>query len=177
MRFDDAKVLRSDETTLTQEELRILYSALESGENDIADLKKLTSVGNKIEASLGEYYTKVEAAIMAARSSVRSGVDPQKADAAVNLIVAGLDAQYGQALSEDVLLTTNEWQWLSDRWSKNNKFIGSKDIRIKILRIDEAVTNAKGVAFVGKNKAVWVQGEPEPFGQVSAVPEATTTAS
>lgn len=167
MKFDDAKVLRSNETTLVLQEIRILYANLESGDNDIQDLKKLTTIGTKLEECMGEYYEKIDGATTQARINVRSGADPNTTEQVLNLVIAQLDAMYGEGLADDVILTMSEWQWMRDRWKRNNKLIGQKEIRLKILRIDEALENAKGVQFV--NKAAWVQGEPEPQSQIAEV--------
>lgn len=164
--FKDAKVLRSDETTLVLEELRILYNNLESGEHDSASLKKLTTVGDKLETAMGMYYQQCDAAILRVRAAVRSGADAQTAESAVILVLSTLDADQGQELAADVILTMNEWQWMMERWKDNKRFTGVKEIRLKLLRIEDAIVNAKGVKFINRGKhdsAAWIEGEPEPM--------------
>lgn len=170
-KFNDARVLRSDETSLKLEELRMLYNNLESGEHDSASLRKLTSVGNKLEEALGDYYQKIDAAILEARRAVREGANAGITEAAVNLIINQLDAaqDQGQSLAPDIILQLNEWQWVMDRFRANKSFTGIKEIRIKWLRIEDAIVNAKGIKFMGSSKRAWVEGEPEPMHAVAEI--------
>lgn len=156
----DAKVLRSNETSLTLEELRLLYSNLEVGDNTVQDLRKLTNIGDKLEAALGDYYQRVDAAILESRRFARGpNANLETINNALNLIISQLDESLGQEFAPDVILTLPEWQWIMDRWKANSKFVGRKDIRVKLLRIDDAVTQAKGVRFTGHS--MLIEDEPE----------------
>lgn len=160
-KFNDARVLRSIETTLRLEEVKLLYSNLESGKHDAQDLQKLTSIGEKLEEAMGAYYKQAEAVITQARINVlTTSVDPNATQQAVNIVLNQLDMTQGQSDASDIILTLPEWQWIMDRWRKNVDFSGIKEIRLKILRIQDAVENARGVRFIGSH--VWIQGEPNP---------------
>jgi hypothetical protein len=165
-KFNDGRVIRSNETTLTLVEIRMLMANLESGENDVNDLRKLTSIANKIEEVLGEYGQRVEANLIDARKKLReSSNNPEFANivnAAVSAAIENLDETLGAELAPDIILSMTEWQWALDRWRRNSKFVGIKQIREKLLRIDDALANAKGIRLIGKS--VWVKGEPAPGG-------------
>lgn len=145
--FDDARLLRSRDTTLTQEEVRLLYGNLETGSNNIQDLRKLNSIGDKIEAALGDYYTKIDAAVLQGKAAVRAGADPQQAEKALAMVLNQLDSTQGQEPCADIMLSLNEWQWAMDKWKANTNFVGLKEIRTKLLRVNDALTNALGVKF------------------------------
>lgn len=158
--FNDARVLRSEATILSLEEVRLLYGNLEAGGNSPADLETLQSIGTKLEAALGDYYRQAEAAMSKAQEAVLGGAPEATAQAVVNLLVAQLDRELGQGSTDDIVITMDEWKWMKERWTKNTALAGNKAIRSKLLRINEVVKNAKGVKFVGKR--IWIRGEPEP---------------
>lgn len=158
--FNDARVLRSDATILNLEEVRLLYANLEVGGNTPDDLETLQSIGDKLEAALGEYYTKVQSAMTKAQEAVMGGAPEAMAQTAVNILIIQLDHEFGQAATDDIVVTMDEWKWMKERWTKNTALAGNKVIRAKLLRINEVVKNAKGVKFVGKR--IWIRGEPEP---------------
>lgn len=163
-KFNDARVLRSLETTLTLEEVRMLYSNLESGKHDAQDLQKLTGIGEKLEEAMGAYYKQAEAVITQARINVlTTSADPNATQQAVNMVLNQLDMQQGHAEAPDIILTMPEWQWVMDRWRKNVEFSGIKEIRIKTLRLQDVIENARGVRFIGSH--AWIQGEPNPSNQ------------
>lgn len=169
--FSDAKVIRSDETILTLQELRLLLSNLESGENTPRDLTTLTSISTKIDDALGEYGEKYYASISAARRKTReltSQDSLQDIDRALGLIIARLDDELGNDPAPDILFKISEWDWMKDRWEGNKKLSGDREMRVKLIRIYDALVNAKGVRFVGKNKIAWVKGEPEPIHEQAA---------
>lgn len=173
--FTDARVLRSDDTTLTLSELRLLQGNLEAKENSIRDLRNLTELDIKLEEALGEYGQRVEAAIAAARRNARQNPDPElvaKIDGALNLLLANLDDTAGAELAPDVILKPSLLDWMRERFEAGTKFAGTKEIRLKLLRIADVLSNSKGVKFVGKDKRAWIEGEPEPMFGVVAVAEA-----
>lgn len=175
--FNDARVLRSEDITLTLAELRLLQGNLESKENTVKDLRNLTELGNKIDEALGEYGERCDAAIAAARRHARENIDPEsvaKIDAALNLTLAHLDDTLGAEYAGDVLLKPHLAEWARDRFEQGTKFTGNKEIRTKLLRIVDVLSNTKGVKFVGKPARAWVQGEPTPIGSGDEVAGADT---
>lgn len=159
-KFKDGRVLRSENTRLCVSELRMLYDVLESGANSIDDVQRLTDIGHKIEPALGEYYTRLYASRMASRAAIREGASEEHASLSLNIITDRLDEEYGENGADDVILTMVEWEWIIDRWKSSKQFVGVREVRERILRINDAVRNALGVKFV--NRQAWVEGEPEP---------------
>jgi hypothetical protein len=158
--YNDGRLLRSDDTILALEEVRMLLANLESGSHTESDLEMLQSVSTKLEGALGEYYTRVEAATTKSRQSVLEGTDPGTAQMAMNIVINQLDMQFGQPSSPDIIINMDEWKWIKDRWKINANFSGSKVVRTKLLRISNVIREAKGVKFVGAS--VWVKGEDAP---------------
>jgi hypothetical protein len=161
-KFKDGKVLRSQENTLSLLDLRTLYQTLESGENSLDDVQRLADIGHKIEPVLGEYYERLYAAMLAARASVRQGADQDQANMALGIVSDKLDEEFDaeEAQVPDVFLTMNEWEWIADRWRGSKKFVGVREARERILRINDVVKNALGVKYI--NDRMWLENEPEP---------------
>lgn len=162
-KFKDGKVLRAaDYPRLSLLDLRTLYQTIETGENSLDDVQRLADIGHKIEPHLGEYYEKIYAATLATRAAMRQGTDAESANMALGIVVEKLDEEYEADDTEiaDLILTTNEWEWIMDRWRGSKKFVGIREARERILRITNVLKNALGVKYV--NKVAWVEGEPEP---------------
>lgn len=162
--FNDARVLRSDETTLLLEEMRILYRNISAGESNMDDVKHLNRIWPKLEDAMGDFYVKVELAMGECKRAIVAGTSEAMANSVLNLLLNKLDASpEGQELCPDVILPMLEWQWIMDRWRKNSKFANvDREAVTKLLRIEDVITNAKGVKFIGKEKRAWVRGEPNP---------------
>lgn len=169
--FNDARIIRSDEVTLTLQELRLLLSNLESSDNTTRDLVTLTAVSTKIDEALGSYGDKYYAAVSAARRKSRE-LDSQESllaiDRALGIIIARLDEEFGDISAPDILFKSHELDWMKDRWESNKRLSGDREMRVKLMRIHDALVNSKGVKFVGKNKVAWVKGEPEPIHEQAA---------
>lgn len=159
-KFKDGKVLRSENTRLCVSELRMLYDVLESGANTIDDVQRLTDIGHKIEPALGEYYSKLYAARLASRAAIREGASEEHTSLSLGIISDRLDIEYGEEPVEDVVLTMVEWEWTADRWKNSKQFVGMREMRDRILRINDVVRHALGVKFI--NKQAWIENEPEP---------------
>ena len=163
--FNDARVLRSDDTTLNIKQLGMLIANLETGEHNLADLRKLQAIDNKIAASLGDYGSGLDRLTDASQDAARQhGIESTEFREAANAVNDYVNL-HGAELASDVIITTGEWDWIKTRWNANSKLVGTRNVRADILAIDDAVSNAKGVKLVshGDRKSVWVQGEPEPM--------------
>lgn len=156
-KFNDGRVLRSDSVTLTKKELRIFYTTIEQSSNTGDDLEKLDAIAGKIEEVLGEYYELVEAEQTKARNQVIAGTPEPLVNVHMNLKIQELDNNMGIELAEDIILQMEEWFWLKERFNNRTDFVGTKEARKIILRIKDALNNAKGIRFVGKQ--IWVRGE------------------
>jgi hypothetical protein len=159
--FNDARVLRSEKTTPKVRQLKMLISNLETGDHGIPDLKKLQSISVKIEEALGDYSTEIDRLNDALKdAAVEYGMESQElrdTSRALNAYIA----EVGDIKVPDVIITTGEWDWIKTRWSSNSKLSGARNVRLDVLALDDIITNAKGVKFVGESKRAWVQGEPE----------------
>lgn len=169
--FNDARVLRSDENILTLCELRLLLTNLESGDHTTKDLLTLAEISSKIDDALGDYGERCYAAIMTARRKSRELNTPEALgmiDQALGITLSKLDDEFGEELAPDIMFKISEWEWMKDRWTSNKRLRGDREIRHKLIRINDALTNAKGVKFVGKDKLAWVKGEPEPIHEAAS---------
>jgi hypothetical protein len=157
----DGRILRSDETTLTLAEVREFYALLKQGENDIHDLEMLRDIRIKIRGVLGEYYDRAEALMMQARLHVRNGMPGQIADLDYALAIEKLDSEEGSDYCADIPLKMAEYNWILARLKDRKNYSGDDRMADRILRIHDAVTNAKEFERRGGNIAV--KGEPEPI--------------
>lgn len=160
--FADAKVLRSEDVTLNNRQLRMLIGNLEQGDHKIEDLKRLHKVSTKIEEVLGDYATEFEHLSTLVQEAVREhGTDSQEFRDA-NLVIHRFTTTEGANITSDVILTLAEYDWIKTRWAANTKLVGVRSVREDVLALDDAIQNSKGVKFVGEQKRAWVQGEPAP---------------
>lgn len=161
--FNDARVLRTDDTTLSKKQVKMLLDNLESGDHTMADLRKLNSIASKMEEALADYATEFDNLTTDINQALREhGSDSQEfrqPSAALNKLAL----TEGANLVDDILITPPEWDWIKERWKLNSKLSGFKQVRMDILAIDDVVEHAKGVKLVGNEKRAWVQGEPEPI--------------
>lgn len=161
--FNDARVLRTDETTLSKKRVRMLLDNLETGDHTLGDLRKLDGIASKMAEALGDYNIEYDRLTSEVNAAVREhGMDSMEFRQA-SLELGNLATEAGAELIFDVLVTPSEWDWIKERWQANTKLSGYKAIRADVLAIDDVVMHAKGVKLVGSEKRAWVQGEPEPM--------------
>lgn len=165
--FNDARVLRSDDTVLSVKQLRMLVANLETGEHNLGDLAKLQDIDDKITEILGEYSEELDRLTDASNDAFRTyGQDSMEfREAAIAL--SNYITDYGGAKAQDVIITTSEWDWIKTRWAGNTKLVGTRNVRGDILAVNDVVRHAKGVKFVsnGTLKAAWIAGEAHPFAE------------
>lgn len=161
--FSDGKVIRSDDTTLTCEELYMLKKNLSLGEHDMASLRKLQKVSDKIEEAIEPHADAIDHLTKNVQDMLNTeGVNSTEFREANNALIAA-NKEASASIGGDVILTMTEYDWLKERWKANKNFVGNDEVRAKLFHIDDAVLEAKGVKFVGSSKKVWVEGEPQPM--------------
>lgn len=160
--FSDGKVLRSDNVTLIMREVRELYMMIKSGNNDIDDVEKISSIGAKVRRALGEYYEHADQLSVQTRSKLRGGAHPQMVEMEFNLAIETLDETEGTDYVADIPLTIAEWQWIKDRMKDRRDYSGDDRAVERVLRIRDAVNEAKPFQkYIGDQ--IWVKGEPQPL--------------
>lgn len=169
--FSDGKVLRSEDVSLTLREVRELFTMLKQGDNDIDDIEKISSIGKKIRAALGEYYEHADQLGIQSRGKLRGGMHPQMVDLEYNLALETLDESEGGEYVADIPLLMSEWQWAKDRLKDRNNYSGDDRAVERVLRIRDAVENAKN--YQKFYDTIWVKGEPQP--QVNIASERVET--
>lgn len=177
-KFNDARVLRSDETSLLKDELHVLMNNITQGDNDFDDLRKLESIWTKFNNASSGYIEQADEVRDVFDTALRT-YDSQSPELRLaGKAIYDFAMSAGQEQFDDVILRMSEYEFIKTRWTKNTKLIASTDMRKKLLRIYDAVVNAKGVRFMGAAKQAWVEGEPEPLVKPQAdtiEPESATT--